>query len=182
MTHGYNICQQGYNICLDNINTLQPVAIPSATMAITSASPQSGYSICHNKHTISCHICDLFHLLHWAITSAHSCVVIPSATLAITSANSHCGYNTCHIKQVSNVVPSSTYKYGGTYICYNGNNISHYIIYGKQHLPKIPLVSKNVTTTSVTSNIQEVGPKNIQKLYYIDIHVNFWQKITTKIV
>ena len=38
MTLGHNICQQGDNICLDYIDTFQPVAIPSATMAITSAS------------------------------------------------------------------------------------------------------------------------------------------------
>ena len=38
MTLGHNICQQGYYICIDYIDTFQPVAIPSATMAITSAS------------------------------------------------------------------------------------------------------------------------------------------------
>ena len=38
MTLGHNICQQGDNICLDYIDTLQPVAIPSATINKSSAS------------------------------------------------------------------------------------------------------------------------------------------------
>ena len=87
MTLGYNICQQGYNICLDYIDTFQPVAIPSATMAITSASHKVTIPSATINKFISCHTW-LFHLLHWAKTSAHTCVAIPSATMAITSANS----------------------------------------------------------------------------------------------
>ena len=78
------------------LKTFQPVAIPSATMAITSASHKSGHSICHNKQTYQLSHMWLFHLLHWVKTSAHSNVVIPSTTMAITSANSYCGYNICH--------------------------------------------------------------------------------------
>ena len=54
------------------------------------------------------------------------------------------------------------------------------MIYGKQHLPKKSIGFKKCDTTSVTSNIQEVGPKNIQKLYNSDIHANFGKNYNQK--
>ena len=61
MTLGHNICQQGDNICLDYIDTFQPVAISSATMAITSASHKVAIpSATINKSsavTCGCSIC-----------------------------------------------------------------------------------------------------------------------------
>ena len=126
------------------LKTFQPVAIPSATMAITSASHKSGHSICHNKQTYQLLHIWLFHLLHWVKTSAHSNVVIPSTTMAITSANSYCGYNICH-NQI-NIIQCGFHLPQTNKVAFTSatmaTNISHdIIIWQITSAKKYPLVS-----------------------------------------
>ena len=79
MTHGFNTCQKGDNICLDNIDKFQPVAIPSATMGITSASTMW-----------------LFHLPQQTNLLAVTHVAVPSATLGKNISPFISGNSICH--------------------------------------------------------------------------------------
>ena len=169
------------------LKTFQPVAIPSATMAITSASHKSGHSICHNKQTHQLSHMWLFHLLHLVKTSGHSNVVIPSTIMAISSANSYCGYNICHNqwKHHSMWFSSSTNKLSGIYICHNGNRHQPWHNYMANNIcQKHLLVSNQKWQQHLSHPTSKKLAKTYSKIKHTlyGIYANIWQKIPTKII
>ena len=109
------------------LKTFQPVAIPSATIAITSASHKKKWPFHLPQQTNTSAV--TYAVVPSAAlgkTSVHTNVVIPSTTMAITSANSYCGHNICHSKKYhSNVIFHKQTKKWLLHLPQWQKNISH---------------------------------------------------------